>query len=131
MRNIDKHTDLGVLILRMSVGMMLLVHGITKLIQGVGWIKMMLEKVGLPTFVAYGVYVGEVLAPIMLIVGFKTRFAAIIIIFNMLMAIAMVHGKGIFTLGATGGWSIELPALYLFSVLALLFTGPGRYSIDR
>lgn len=132
MKNINTTgVDIGLLGLRLSFGIMLLIHGISKLIYGVGWLKEMLEKMGFPAFLSYGVIIGEVIAPLMLIFGYKTRFAAAIIAFNMVVAIAMVHSGDIFSLSATGGWSIELPALYLFGGLALVFTGAGMYSIDH
>jgi putative oxidoreductase len=122
--------DLGKLILRVGIGSTMLFHGISKAMHGVGFIESMLVKHGLPAFLAYGVYVGEIVAPIMLIVGFKTRIAGVIIAFNMLVAMLLVHTKDIFTVTEQGAWGIELPMLYLISGLTIALVGAGRYSMD-
>lgn len=131
MKKITLSGDIGLLILRLSLGIMMLMHGLSKLFGGLGWLKEMLSSMGMPSFFAYGVLIGEVLAPLMLIFGFKTRLGAILMAFNMIVAVAMAHSGDIFTLSATGGWSIELPALYFFGALTLVFTGPGKYSVDK
>lgn len=123
--------DAGKLILRLAVGLMILLHGIKKLTNGIGGIQAMLESVALPGWFAYGVYVGEVVAPIMLIVGFYGRVGAALIAVNMLVAIGLAHPNDVLTLTRTGGWAIETQALFLFSAVALMLLGPGRFSIDR
>jgi putative oxidoreductase len=50
-------------------------------------------KAGLPSFVAYGVYVGEVVAPLMVVAGWHTRVGAALIALNMLFAIWLVHAQ--------------------------------------
>lgn len=54
--------DFGKLILRVCVGGLMLFHGIFKLQYGIDGVTGLLESRGLPTFMAYGVYVGEILA---------------------------------------------------------------------
>ncbi|WP_146898435.1 DoxX family protein [Adhaeribacter aerolatus] len=120
--------DTGRLILRLAVGGLLLLHGISKLINGIGWLVGMLDGKGLPGVLAYGVYVGEVIAPILLLIGFRTRIAAIIIVINMLVAIFTAHAAEITTMGQSGGWAIELPMMFLLGALALFFLGGGRYA---
>lgn len=127
-----KSDDIGKLILRLAVGGMLLPHGIAKIAGGVEGIAGMLTEKGLPGFMAYGAYVGEVLAPLLVIAGFLTRPAAGVIAFNMVLAIWLAHAADIFSLHPqTGGWAIELAAFYLFGALALVFTGAGRFSASR
>jgi len=46
----------------------------------------------------------------------------------MLVAIALAHTDEVFTLGAQGGWAIELQALYLFGAVAIALLGAGRLS---
>jgi len=122
--------DSGLLVLRLALGVMILMHGIAKLAGGPGFIEGMLANAGLPTVLAYGVYVGEVIAPLMLIVGWQTRIGAAIIAFNMVVAIGLVHLKQVFTLNQMGGWSLELQGMFLFAALALALTGAGRYAWD-
>ena len=121
--------DLGKLVLRVALGVLILLHGIAKLIGGPGFILDVVTKAGLPSALAYGVYIGEVLAPLLLIVGAWTRLAAIIIVVNMLFALYLVHAADMFTLSKTGGWALELQGMYLFSAIAVALLGAGRYSM--
>lgn len=122
-------TDLGKLILRVSLGFLILLHGISKLSGGVGFISGMLEKSGAPPALAYLVYVGEVIAPLLMIVGIWTRAAALVVVVNMVVAVALVHGGELMAMGKTGGYALELQAMYLFGALAVAFLGAGRYSL--
>ncbi|MFZ3041301.1 MAG: DoxX family protein [Thiobacillus sp.] len=62
--------DLGKLVLRPTLGILILLHGFFKLRHGVDPIQGMVTGMGMPAFVAYGVYAGEVLGPLLLIIGF-------------------------------------------------------------
>lgn len=126
----SRNTDLGLLILRLAVGILMLLHGIAKLQHGIGGIEALTEAAGLPSFVAYGVYVGEVIVPIFIILGFATRAAALVFAFNCFTAAMLAHAGDIFTLNATGGWSVELLGLFFFGALALVFTGGGKYALS-
>ena len=121
--------DAGKLILRLAIGVLVLLHGIYKLQAGVGFIAGMLDKAGLPSVLAYGVYVGEIVAPVLLIVGLFTRAGAAIIVVNMLVAFGLVHMADLFALTKQGGWALELQGLYLFGALAVMLLGAGRYSL--
>jgi putative oxidoreductase len=121
--------DTGRLILRLALGLLILLHGIAKLMGGVAGIVGMVEKAGLPGAVGYLVYVGEVLAPLLVIVGFWTRAAASVIAINMLFAIGLAHTSQLFELSKTGGWAIELQGMYLFTAIAVALLGAGRYSV--
>ncbi|RKD88445.1 DoxX family protein [Mangrovibacterium diazotrophicum] len=123
-----KNVDLGLLIVRIGVGLLMLFHGISKLSGGLGFIQGMLEAKGLPGFIAYGVIVGEVLAPLAILVGFRTRIAALIYAFNMVVAVLMVHAAQFFTMSEQGGWALELIGLYFLGAIALFFTGAGKYA---
>jgi putative oxidoreductase len=123
--------DAGKLVLRLTLGLLMLLHGIAKLRTGVSGIEGMLEGNGLPGFIAYGVYVGEVLAPLLLIFGFHARTGAVLIAVNMLFAIGLAHMGDLASLGRTGGWAIELQAFFLFTAVAVALLGPGRYAINR
>ncbi len=126
-----KNIDLGLLVLRISIGLLMLLHGISKLIHGIGFIKGMLEGMGMPGFVAYGVIVGEVIAPLAILIGFKTRIASAIYAFNCFVAILMVHSKDLLSLNEHGGWGVELLGLYLLGAVALVFTGAGKYAVSQ
>ncbi|KAF0805972.1 DoxX protein [Alcanivorax sp. S71-1-4] len=121
------HPDLGKLILRLTLGILMLFHGVAKMTSGVAGIKGMLAGLGLPEFFAYGVFVGEVIAPLMLIIGYYSRVGAALIVGNMLVAIVLVHMNELFALSGSGGWALELQGFFLFTAVALIFTGPGKY----
>lgn len=123
--------DIGKLTLRVALGVLILLHGIAKL-SGVGGLVGMVEGYGLPGFTAYGVYLGEIVGPILLIIGWYARAGAILIVINMLFAIGLAHiPHGQFlTLASTGGWALELQGIYLFTALALALIGPGQYAIN-
>ncbi|WP_394132663.1 DoxX family protein [Marinobacter nauticus] len=125
------NADLGKLIVRLTLGGLLLFHGIAKLLNGIGFIEGQLASHGLPTILAYGVYIGEVIAPLMVILGYQTRIGALIIVFNMIVAIALVHGHQLLTLSSNGGWALELQGFFLITALALIFLGPGRYKLKN
>lgn len=121
--------DIGKLILRLTLGILILLHGINKILTGVGGIESMMVNHGLPAFLAWGVFVGEVLAPLMIILGFHTRLGAGLIAINMVVAILLVHSHEIYQLKGNGGWALELQGMYLFTAIALIFTGPGRFRV--
>ncbi|MCK7543625.1 DoxX family protein [Marinobacter bryozoorum] len=125
------NADLGKLILRLTLGGLLLFHGISKLLNGTGFIEGLLASHGIPAFFAYGVFIGELLAPLMVILGYHTRIGALLIAFNMLVAIALVHTQELLKLGGNGGWALELQGFFLFTALALIFLGPGRYKLKN
>jgi putative oxidoreductase len=124
--------DLGKLILRVAVGGVIIFHGIFKLTHGVDFIQQMLAQSGLPAFIAYGVYVGEIVAPILLLLGVRTRLVALVVAFNMAMAIGLVFRQQVFSVKEMGGgWTIELEALLLLAALTLFFTGAGKFSLTK
>ncbi|TBR38907.1 MULTISPECIES: DoxX family protein [Dyella] len=123
------NNDLGKLILRVVLGVLILFHGVSKLIHGPGFVLQVLGQAGLPSFLAYGVYVGEVLAPVLLIAGLWARIGALIIVVNMLFALGLVHMSQLAQLADTGGWALELQGMYLGAALAVLFLGAGRFSV--
>src|SRR5690606_17608046 len=108
---------------------LILLHGIAKLARGVDGIVGMVEAIGLPGAFGYLVYVGEVVAPLLVIVGLWTRIAALIVAINMLFAIGLVHTNELFVLTKSGGWALELQGMYLFTAIALMLLGAGRFSV--
>lgn len=125
------NADLGKLIIRLTLGGLMLFHGVAKLFHGVGFIEGQLASLGIPAFFAYGVFIGELLAPLMVVLGYQTRIGALLIALNMLVAIALVHGHELMALGSNGGWALELQGFFLFTAIALMFLGPGRYKLKN
>ena len=114
-------TNRAIRVLSFSLGVLMLFHGVDKLSNGVDHIVKMLTGAGVPyaEYVVYGVYIGEIIAPLLLIFGQYIRISGAIIAFNMLVAILLAHKDAIFTLGKHGAWSIEVPLLYLIAGLTL------------
>ena len=124
--------DTGKLILRLAVAILMSFHGVSKLKHGIGWMAGPLHAHHFPMFVGYGVYVAEVVAPVLLIVGIFTRPAALTIAFDMIMALVLVVQGGAFELQKQGGGlGAEVQFLYLFSALAIAFLGSGRFALSK
>jgi putative oxidoreductase len=70
-----------------------------------------------------------VLAPVLLIVGLWTRLAALLVMINMIVALLLVHTSQLAEINKAGGWALELQAFYLFTALAILLLGAGRFSV--
>ena len=127
--NRDNGADAALLILRLVLGFLILAHGISKLPPPPKEVAELFAKANLPAVLAWGVYLGEIVAPILLIIGVWTRLAAILIAANMVFAVLLVHTGELFTLNPEGGYALELQAMYLFVAIALAFTGAGRLSV--
>jgi len=125
----NHYNDAAKLVLRLTIGLLLLPHGLAKLSGGVAGIGGMLAAKGLPSFIAYGAYLGEVLGPVLLILGVFTRPAAVIVVIHMVAAILLAHMHQLTTFNASGAWSLELQALFLFGALAIALQGAGRYAL--
>jgi putative oxidoreductase len=123
--------EVGKLILRLTVGILLLFHGVAKILNP-GIVDSMgtrLADAGLPAFVAYGVYFGEVLAPLMIIAGVFSRIGGLLVAINMVFAILMAHTAQLLTLSKSGGWAVELQGFYLLCGIAILFLGSGTMAV--
>lgn len=123
--------DVGRLVLRLCLGILILFHGVAKIIHGVDPIQGMVTGAGLPGVFAYGVYVGEVVGPLMLIVGYHARIGAALIAVNMVVAVLLAHAGEILQLTPQGGWKLELQGMFLFTAVALALMRPGRFSVNR
>jgi putative oxidoreductase len=122
--------QVGKLILRLALGVLILFHGVAKLTGGIDFISDVVAKAGLPSFVAYGVYIGEVVAPALVIAGWYSRAGAAVIAVNMLFAIGLVHAAEIFAIGRSGGWALELQGMFLVAAIAVALLGPGKFSVN-
>jgi putative oxidoreductase len=134
MANYDraKLEDLGKLLLRLTLGVNMLLHGVHKAMHGIDGITGMLAQKGLPTFIGPGVYLGELVAPIFIIVGVGTRLAGLMMSMTMVIAIGLAHSGDIFTLKAqSGSWGIELPGIYLLGGIAIALLGSGRFAVSK
>lgn len=120
----------GLLILRVSIAFTMLIYGITKLTHGIGFINDLLSQYGLPSFFGYGIYIGEIVAPILIIIGFRTKLAGLAFAFNCFVAILMVQLPNLLKLNEFGGWAIGPIFIYMIFGIALIFSGAGKYAIS-
>jgi len=125
-----QNKDTGLLLQRLSIGILILFHGIANLTSNYSFIKSLLNGIGIPEFVAYSVFIGEIIAPILIIIGWRAKLASLVLAFNILIAILMAHSVDIISLNQFGGWGIELQGLYLFGSIAIYLLGAGKYAIS-
>ncbi|MDE3115689.1 MAG: DoxX family protein [Pseudomonadota bacterium] len=121
--------SLGKLVLRLTVGVLLLMHGVHKLLTGIEPIKHMVAAYHVPELLAYGVYLGEILGPLLVILGVFSRCGAALIVINMIVAVVLAGMGQLIALGPMGGYALELEAFYLFGGLAVMLLGAGSISL--
>ena len=121
--------DAAKLLLRVVLGVLMLLHGVGKLEGGIAAVVGMVAKTGLPGALAYAVYLGEVVAPLLLLVGLFTRPAALVVAINMVVAVLLVHTGQLASLTPNGGYALELQTFYLAVALAIALLGAGRASV--
>ncbi len=124
-----REKDLGILMIRIAIAGLMLFHGIAKL-KGVDPIKGMLAERGIPEILAYGVYITEIVAPILILIGYRTRLASLAFFIGMIFIIFLKHFENIFILTNTGAVKAELVLMYTIISLALFFTGAGKYAVS-
>ncbi|WP_110666522.1 DoxX family protein [Salinicola halophilus] len=124
--------DLGKLILRLAVGITMLLHGINKVLNpgSFDWLGSTLAEVGLPTSLAYAVLLGEIVGPLMAILGVCSRIGGLLMAGNMVVAVVLVHLGDLWTLNDQGGWTLELQAMFFAAGLAVMLLGSGRFAIQ-
>lgn len=132
------YVDLGPLILRISMGIIFLVHGWPKLnpnspMKGPAGFGGALKQMGvpLPTFFAWVVALLETVGAVLLIVGLGTRLLAVGFAIDMLVAILVAKMRVMkvgFTAQQTTGWEFDF--ILLAGSLALLFLGAGSIAVD-
>ncbi|MDF0678330.1 MAG: DoxX family protein [Nitrosomonas sp.] len=89
---------LGKLTLRLTVGVLILLHGVHKIFNpgSLDYISTLLANVNLPQVLAYGVYLGEVIAPLMIILGIFSRIGGFLVFGNTVFAIGLAHRSELF-----------------------------------
>ncbi|HEY4374025.1 MAG TPA: DoxX family protein [Burkholderiales bacterium] len=123
--------NIGKLILRLTVGVLILFHGIAKVLHPdmLAPIMKNVASLGLPGPFAYAVYLGEVLGPLLIILGVFARLGGVLVVINMIFALILSHTPQLLTLAKNGGYGLELQAFYLFCGLTVAILGSGRYAM--
>lgn len=129
-RSLDRYRELGILLLRLGIGLMFVYHGWPKISGGVEtWVKlgaaMKFMGVGFaPAFWGFMSASAEFFGGILIAVGLLTRPVAMMLAFNMVVAVVLKFSTGAGMAGASQ--AIEVGIVFL----SLILIGPGRYSID-
>ena len=122
---------IGKLVLRLTLGILLLFHGAAKILNpdSIKFIEGKLLEFDLTPYLAYGVFLGEIVAPFLIILGIFTRLGGILIVGTMLFAIFLVHPDELLSLGKHGGWALELQGFYLLCGLIIFLMGSGKFAV--
>ncbi len=113
------------LLLRIGFSAAMLTHGHGKFMKVLAGDFSFGDPIGIgPTASLILCAIAEFIAPIFLIVGWKTRWFSLIAVINMLVAFIIAHDGDPFS-------KKEKSFLFLIAFVVLYFTGPGKYSIDR
>jgi putative oxidoreductase len=116
---------LGLLLLRIGFSGLMLIHGIPKLMKLVQGNTEFGDPLGIGTTLSFIlVVIAEAICPLLIIIGFKTRWAAIPPAIAMGVAAFVVHA-------ADPIGSKEKALLFLFAFVTIALTGAGKYSVDR
>lgn len=117
------------LILRLSLGALFLAHaGLKFFVFTPAGTAKFFTSLGLPGGLAYVTIAWEVLGAVALIIGYRPRIAALLLIPVLLGAIVTVHGPaGFWFTNPNGGW--EYPVFWAISLLVLALTGDGKYAM--
>ncbi|MGZ8557746.1 MAG: DoxX family protein [Chitinophagaceae bacterium] len=121
----DNSIAFATLLLRLALGGLMIMHGYSKLISFASRSSSFADPfhIGHPTSMALAIF-AEFFCAVLILLGLFTRLACIPLIMAMGVALIYVHKGDFFGKG-------EVATLYLFGYLALLFTGPGKISLDR
>ena len=126
MRYLDRLQPLGLLALRLVLGVIMIGHGYPKVFGGLSHHVQMVGSLGLPGWLAYFSAAAEFLGGILIIAGLWTRCAALAILINMTVAIAKVHWKN----GLLGNGGYQFPLALAAIGFALIFLGAGPIALD-
>jgi putative oxidoreductase len=120
----DLTVNLGMLILRMGLGILMIVHGYDKLVNFNSYKNKFMEFMGMsdPLSLALTIF-AEFFCALFLILGLFTRFSLIPLIIVMLVALGKSHQWDVFGEG-------EHASLYLVGFFTLMLLGPGKISVD-
>jgi len=127
--NFWTNSDIGLLIVRIALGGIIFFHGFHKITHGIADQFQILANNGIPGVFIYFVYVSEVLAPVLIVLGIFTRLSSLSIFVTMIVIFYALP----FPIGMDehGAMNIESQLYFLLLSVALFFTGPGRYAVRK
>lgn len=117
--------DIGLAFFRIAISGMMLTHGLSKFQKFISGDFQFGDPIGIgATPSLFLAVIGEFICPILIIIGFKTRLAAIPTAITMAVAAFIAHGADDFG-------TKEKALLYLVSFVTIILVGPGKFSVDR
>ncbi len=119
-------SDIGLTLLRVvPSAAMLLAHGLPKFQKLIAGNFEFADPIGIGAAPSlFLAVIGEFVAPILIIIGYKTRFAAVPAFITMFVAAFITHGADPFA-------KKELALLYAVFFAVIFLVGPGKYSLDK
>lgn len=124
----QSNTNLAALLLRVTMGVMLIAHGLLKvMVFTMAGTAQFFEQVGFSAWMAYPVTFVEVIGGALLIVGFYSRYVALVTIPVLLGALYVHIGNGWLFTAQNGGW--EYPAFLVMTAIVVALLGDGEHSI--
>lgn len=125
---LGRDINLGITVARLSLGLVLLAHGLSKLlVNGMPAVEGSFARLGYPGWLAWLTMLVEVLCGLMMTVGFFSRQAALLAI-PFLVGAATVHMRNGWVFSSPGGgW--EYPVFLVAAALTVALLGDGGYSL--
>jgi len=121
---VSRNKDLGILLIRIAIGLVFVVHGWDK-VSDLSGVAIAMSSLGIPAVLAYAVAFVELLGGTALIIGVWTHWVGILLAVEIAMAIALVK----ISFGYLGGYEFELTLL--LSSLGITLIGPGAFSVEK
>lgn len=126
MNFLERLQPLGLLILRLALGAIMIAHGAQKVFGGMHHFTEFVRSLHIPGWMGYLAAAAEFGGGILVVIGFLTRFAALCIVIDMLVAVFTVHLKN----GFMGQGNYQFPMALAAIAFSLVLTGAGPISLD-
>lgn len=117
--------DIGLAFFRIAISAMMLTHGLPKFQKLISGTFEFGDPIGIGAAPSlFLAVVGEFICPLLIIIGFKTRLAAIPAAITMAVAAFIAHGADPFG-------TKEKALLYLVAFITIILVGPGKFGLDK
>ena len=124
----NNSTDLGIFVLRITLGVAFVAHALLKLLVfTLPGTAQFFGSLGLPPFLGYVVFAAELIGGILLVAGIGSRYVAVALVPIMLGALWAHSGNGWVFSGNGGGW--EYPLFWTAALVAQVLLGDGAYAL--